>query len=175
MKQSYKMVLPLILLFAFVSAWADDLKPVTLTRVLAFTDTIAHAQVVTIDTSENYKLELWAKTYTRYWLGYTLDNDSVFASGAQGDSLTLIIQHSPDGVNNWTFYDSTHKSTLAGDAFFLVTNASIRPDSVATMPYLRFIFSMSDSFIVDSEQVTNSYNWEFTPWVFPVNGGGADN
>lgn len=177
MKQLCKMVLQLIVLFAFASAWANDLGKLTLTRTMAFTDTTAHAQVATAGTTSVYRTNIRGMSFTRWWLGYDLVVDTTWASGAQGDSFTLIIQHSPDGFNNWTHYDSTHLATLGGNAFTLVINSSIKPDSVPTMDFYRIIMSVVDSLIIDSAIISDSgsYRWIFTPYVFPVSGGGPEN
>ena len=129
MKQLCKMVLPLVFLCAFVSAWSNDLGKLTLSRTMAFTDTTAHAQVATAGTTGVYRINRSSMAYSRWWLGYDLEVDTTWAAGAQGDSFTLTIQQSPDGFTNWTHYDSTHLATLGGDAFTLVTNSSIKPGS----------------------------------------------
>ncbi len=172
MKQLCKMVLPLILLFAFASTWANDLGLLQLSRTMAYTDTVAHAQVVTAGTTGVYRLNDPVSAYTRWWIGYRLEADTTWAAGAQGDSLTLVVQHSPDGVNNWTHYDSTHLATLAGNAYTFVTNSSIKTDSVATMSHIRIIMTVVDSLILDSTIIGDggTYRWNFRPYLFPAVG-----
>ena len=90
-------------------------------------------------------------------------------SGAQGDSLTVIIQHSPNGSTDWTFLDSTGKATLAGDALINLTTTSIKSDSVFTMPYVRFIASYSDSVISLAGNDGNTYKTRIRFYLHPSN------
>lgn len=146
-----------------------DFQTLTLSRTFTAADNSAHAQHLLLDTTESFYLWTDFPRVTRFWVGFFVDNDTTMPSGAQGDSLTIIIQHSPNGSDNWTFLDSTGKATLAGDALINPVTTSIKSDSVFVMPYIRLIASYSDSVISLAGNDGNTYKTRIRFYLYPSN------
>ncbi len=170
MKQLCKMVLPLLMLCASLSA--NDLGRLSITKTIAATDTMPSATVGLVsDTSEKFRL-----TTKRSWIGWSVVMPPGYQpSGDEGDSLSIIIQHSPDGFNNWTFYDSVganvagDNQNLASDKFVLIASTTtINTDSTPVMPYVRFVFQITDSLVFHVDSFGNTYTFTFIPYIFPV-------
>lgn len=170
MKQLYKMVLLLMLLCSSVQA--NDLAKLSMTKTIVATDTTDGTAVGLIsDTSIAFRL-----TTRRSWIGWSVVMPPGFAPvAAFGDSLSIIIQHSPDGFTNWIFYDSLganasgNNQNLASDKFVLVAGTTtINTDSTPIMPYIRFVFQVTDSLHFHVDSFGNTYTYSFTPYIFPV-------
>ena len=171
MKQLYKIALPLLLLCSPVLA--NDLPKLSITKTILANDTLGVASLVSLasDTSESFRL-----TTKRSWIGWSVVMPPGYApEDGQGDSLSIIIQHSPDGFTNWTFYDSVganvsgDNQNLASDKFVLVASTTtINVDSTPIMPNIRFVFQVTDSLHFHVDSFGNTYTYTFIPYIFPV-------
>lgn len=169
-----KRLLTLIFCLSLVAVgYSNDLRKITITKTILANDTLGVGSVVSLvsDTTQTYRL-----TSKRSWIGWTvLMPPGYEPSGAQGDSLSIVIQHSPNGTSDWTFYDSVganvsgDNQNLAADKFVLVaTTTTINTDSTAVMPYIRFVYQITDSLVFHVDSFGNTYDFTFTPWIFPV-------
>lgn len=169
-----KRLLALLFCLCLVSVGnSNDLTKITFTKTILANDTLGVGSLVSLvsDTTESYRL-----TSKRSWIGWTVLMPPGYSpTGAQGDSLSIIIQHSPNGTSDWIFYDSVganvagDNQNLASDKFVLVANTTtINADSTSLMPYVRFVYQITDSLVFHVDSFGNTYNFTFTPWIFPV-------
>ncbi len=171
MKRLSKWLLPLLLLS--VTGYANDLGKLTIVKTILANDTLGVGSLVSLgsDTSEAFRL-----TTKRSWIGWSVVMPPGYEpTGAQGDSLSIVIQGSPNGFTKWQFYDSVganvsgDNQNLASDKFVLVANTTtINADSIATMPFIRFVFQITDSLHFHVDSFGNTYTFSFTPYIFPV-------
>lgn len=158
-----RFIATLLVVLCAGSVWSTDLQPVVVERVIGG-DTAAHAFRTNTDTSEAIYLLDWKGI----WWAYNVDRPSfdTNASAQKHDTLKVLIQHSPDGLNNWTAYDSTAKIQLLSDGFNLQAEGYAR-DSIPTMPWIRFVFRVTDSIIFASgSSGTDTLKYTFIPWIF---------
>lgn len=169
-----KRLLALLLIVCMASyVYANDLTKITIVKDILANDTLGVGSLVSLgsDTTEAYRL-----TSKRSWIGWSVVMPPGYEpSGAQGDSLSIIIQHSPSGTGDWTFYDSVganvsgDNQNLAADKFVLVAGGTtINTDSTPVMPYVRFVYQITDSLVFHVDSFGNSYTFTFTPWIFPA-------